>query len=252
MFHRPTPESKLTSSLNGLLEPDGLNQGWKLARQGAAQVHWGGEAVGVKTPGALVGTDGRLLAWQWYWVNGAVTANPARAVLFQMLARFGGRSEVSAWVTVYTEDGEDPSVAPRVLDRIRRRHVRIDRRGACLGGLDTCRHLGGSRPPIARAGSWSKGPPTIVAVSETPPQQARPCPQCSQAMAHLVLQGHQAKDVVVDHCAACRLVRFDALESVQLSGRGWVQALRELQRGARGEPSAHRPAVLRCPSTATH
>ena len=115
VFHRPTPESKLTSSLNRLLEPDGLNQGWKLARQGAAQVRWGGEAVGVKT-GALVGTDGRLLAWQWYWVDGTVTANPARAVLLQMLARFGGRSEVSAWVTVYTEDGEDPSVAPRVLD----------------------------------------------------------------------------------------------------------------------------------------
>ncbi len=90
--------------------------------------------------------------------------------------------------------------------------------------------------------------PTIGAVSETPTQHARPCPQCSQTMAHLVLQGHQANDVVVDHCAACRLLWFDALESVQLSGRGWVQALRELQRGARGEPSAHRPAVLQCPS----
>ena len=67
-------------------------------------------------------------------------------------------------------------------------------------------------------------------------------------MAHLVLQGHQGKDVVVDHCVACRLVWFDALESVQLSGRGWVQALRELQRGARNAPSAQRPPVLNCPS----
>jgi hypothetical protein len=67
-------------------------------------------------------------------------------------------------------------------------------------------------------------------------------------MTHLVLQGHQGKDVIVDHCAPCRLVWFDALESVQLSGRGWVKALRELQRGARGEPSAPRPAQLQCPS----
>jgi hypothetical protein len=67
-------------------------------------------------------------------------------------------------------------------------------------------------------------------------------------MVHLVLQGHQGNDVVVDHCAPCRLVWFDDLESVQLSGRGWVQALRELQRGARAGPSAQRPAQLSCPS----
>jgi rubrerythrin len=85
-------------------------------------------------------------------------------------------------------------------------------------------------------------------VSEATTQIQRACPQCRQTMAHLVLQGHQGKDVIVDHCAPCRLVWFDALESVQLSGRGWVQALRELQRGARGEPSAARPAQLQCPS----
>jgi hypothetical protein len=85
------------------------------------------------------------------------------------------------------------------------------------------------------------------AVTDTPTQTLRGCPQCRQPMAHLVLQGHQGKDVIVDHCAPCRLVWFDALESVQLSGRGWVQALRELQRGARGAPSGQRPAQLQCP-----
>jgi hypothetical protein len=88
----------------------------------------------------------------------------------------------------------------------------------------------------------------MPAVTDTPTQMLRTCPQCRQTMAHLVLQGHQGKDVVVDHCAPCRLVWFDALESVQLSGRGWVQVLRDLQRGARGEPSAQRPAQLQCPS----
>jgi Zn-finger nucleic acid-binding protein len=89
---------------------------------------------------------------------------------------------------------------------------------------------------------------TIPGVSDAPSQTQRTCPQCRQAMAHLVLHGHQARDVIVDHCARCRLVWFDALESVQLSGRGWVQALRELQRGARHEPSAHRPDTLHCPA----
>lgn len=84
--------------------------------------------------------------------------------------------------------------------------------------------------------------------AEPSTQLLRGCPQCAQPMAHLVLQGHHANDVIVDHCAACRLVWFDALESVQLSGRGWVQVLRELQRGARHGPSAHRPDPLHCPS----
>lgn len=66
-------------------------------------------------------------------------------------------------------------------------------------------------------------------------------------MAHLSLQGHDLRPVVVDHCLVCRLVWFDALESVHLAGLGWVRLLRELQRGAAGEPSAPRPATLACP-----
>lgn len=75
----------------------------------------------------------------------------------------------------------------------------------------------------------------------------RSCPQCAVTMAHVSLQGHGAQPVVVDHCAACRLVWFDALESVQLAGQGWVRLLRELQRGAAAEPAAQRPATLACP-----
>jgi len=66
-------------------------------------------------------------------------------------------------------------------------------------------------------------------------------------MAHLALQGHGAQQVVVDHCAACRLVWFDEMESVNLAGLGWIRLLRELQRGAAGEPPAPRPPTLACP-----
>ncbi|HET7526648.1 MAG TPA: hypothetical protein VFK10_11955, partial [Burkholderiaceae bacterium] len=50
-----------------------------------------------------------------------------------------------------------------------------------------------------------------------------------------------------DHCASCRLVWFDAMESVNLSGLGWIRLLRELQRGAAGEPPVPRPPTLACP-----
>lgn len=115
LFERPTPESKLTSALNRLLEPDGLNPQWKLARQSVAQARWAGETVNVRT-GVLIGNERRLLAWHWYWVDGTATTSPTRAALQQMLARLRGRSEVSAWISVYTLDSDDPSTAPRVLD----------------------------------------------------------------------------------------------------------------------------------------
>jgi uncharacterized protein YbaR (Trm112 family) len=85
-------------------------------------------------------------------------------------------------------------------------------------------------------------------VIDRPAQLLRACPQCAQTMTHLALQGHGAQPVVVDHCASCRLVWFDAMESVNLSGLGWIRLLRELQRGAAGEPPAPRPPTLACPA----
>lgn len=50
-------------------------------------------------------------------------------------------------------------------------------------------------------------------------------------MVHLALPGHSRARVDLDHCRPCGLVWFDALESVHLSGLGWVRLLRELQLG---------------------
>jgi hypothetical protein len=49
-------------------------------------------------------------------------------------------------------------------------------------------------------------------------------------MQHLELPTHGVRPVQLDHCQPCRLVWFDALESVQLDDLGWVRLLRELQR----------------------
>jgi len=58
----------------------------------------------------------------------------------------------------------------------------------------------------------------------------RACPQCRASMALLRLRAHTGRTIDVDHCAACRLVWFDTLESVQLAGLGWVELLREMSR----------------------
>lgn len=72
------------------------------------------------------------------------------------------------------------------------------------------------------------------------------CPQCAAPMHHLNLAG-RLKQVLVDHCQACRLVWFDPLESVQLVGLGWVALLRELQPGAADPPAHPTATALNCP-----
>lgn len=90
------------------------------------------------------------------------------------------------------------------------------------------------------------------------PDAPRACPQCRATMAQRKLRAHTGRTVVVDHCAACRLVWFDMLESVQLAGLGWVELLREMSRDEDVRPATAmssaaspapvpRPPTLPCP-----
>lgn len=114
LFGRSTPDSKLTSASNRLLEPDGLDPTWQLSQQGHAETSWDGKAVNVNKA-VLVSRDMRLLAWQWYWVDGVVTGNPLHASLLQLRARLQGRPEVSAWIAIYTRDTGNGADASRTL-----------------------------------------------------------------------------------------------------------------------------------------
>lgn len=69
-------------------------------------------------------------------------------------------------------------------------------------------------------------------------------------MAHLRLSSHGHAPADVDQCPACRLVWFDALESVQLDGMGWVRLLRELR--PEGAPSLPPPAQAASPCPTCH
>jgi EpsI family protein len=50
----------------------------------------------------LVADDTRLLAWQWYWVGGRLTASEHLAKLYTALDRLTGRGDDGAVVIVYT------------------------------------------------------------------------------------------------------------------------------------------------------
>ena len=113
VFDHPTSDAKLASSANRLVGSE--DPKWKQIERGVAETRRHGEVVPVRT-GTLVGRDGRILAWHWYWVDGTLTTSSARAALAQVLARLRGRSQMSAWVTAYTVEGDDPASAPPVLD----------------------------------------------------------------------------------------------------------------------------------------
>jgi EpsI family protein len=113
VFDHPTADAKLVSAANRLVGSE--NPKWKQIDRGAAEVRRHNEVVPVRT-GTLVGREGRILAWHWYWVDGTLTTSPARAALAQVLARVRGQSEMSAWVTAYTVEGDGPASGPAVLD----------------------------------------------------------------------------------------------------------------------------------------
>lgn len=61
------------------------------------------------------------------------------------------------------------------------------------------------------------------------------CSHCKLPMQPVGLAGHYGQSVEVDLCSPCHLVWFDSLESVRLSGLGWLQMLRAMEAAHRSE-----------------
>lgn len=74
------------------------------------------------------------------------------------------------------------------------------------------------------------------------------CPRCTGPMTPLVLSSHRHAPVTVDHCGDCRLVWFDALESVQLDALGWVRLLRTMESGLARPLAIAQVARPACPA----
>ena len=113
VFGRPTRDSKLVTSSNSIV--DARDPHWLLARRASAELHGEDEAVAVRS-GTLAGRQGRIVVWDWYWVDGTWTANPLHAWTLQMLARLQGRDATAAWLTLCTAERDGAPAAAHVLD----------------------------------------------------------------------------------------------------------------------------------------
>lgn len=111
--------SKLVSSSNQLVASD--DKHWARVSSSLVSASAGSETLSLRSselrgavqPG-MVGE--RLQVWQFYWVDGRLTASDVRAKLYGVLQRLSGRGDDGAAVTLYTaKDMDNPEAAEQAL-----------------------------------------------------------------------------------------------------------------------------------------
>lgn len=117
IFENQTWSSKLVSSVNQFGASE--SNYWKVIDSGITQTPYLGRSLVVKT-GVIRGDQMRIDARQWYWIDGAVTANDVKAKLIQLERRLGGQPDVSAWVAIYASNDSSPNGNAAVLDEFLR------------------------------------------------------------------------------------------------------------------------------------
>jgi exosortase A len=96
-YRQQSQESELVSWQNQLVRP--ADERWRKTAAGLRDL--AGAPDRVRTA-ELVADDTRLLAWQWFWVGGRLTASEHLAKLYIALDRLTGRGDDAAVVVVYT------------------------------------------------------------------------------------------------------------------------------------------------------
>ena len=90
---------KLVSSVNVLVQSS--DQRWAGVASGSRAITLGGESLRVKTAELKSTDDFRLVAWQWYWVNGHLTDSDFAAKAYTALSRLVGQGDDSAVIVIY-------------------------------------------------------------------------------------------------------------------------------------------------------
>jgi len=90
------------------------NRRWRQAAAGTVDVDVVGKRLRTRTA-VIVAPDQRLAVWQWYWIDGHVTASDYWAKFFQVVSRLEGDGDPAAWVVVFTPTETDEASVRRTL-----------------------------------------------------------------------------------------------------------------------------------------
>jgi exosortase A len=129
-------QRKLVSSTNVLVQSK--DDTWVQVSGGAASTQLGSEPLAVqraelRAQGSVLNADlQRLVAWQFFWVDGRVTASPAKAKLWGAWQKLKGQGDDGAIVVLYTQARQ--GAAADAADAVLQTFVR-DQGAALLSSL---------------------------------------------------------------------------------------------------------------------
>ena len=90
---------KMVSSSNVLVRSNDLQ--WSKVTSGTRQIAVDQQSISVRTVELLSVDSSRMVVWQWYWVNGHLTASDIKAKAYTALSRLAGQGDDSAVIIVY-------------------------------------------------------------------------------------------------------------------------------------------------------
>jgi EpsI family protein len=123
-FRQQGPQRKLISSTNVVATTD-TDAPWARVSEGSVALRLGGQIVLARqlvlraTALGLTAEAPRLRLWQFFWVNGHLTASPMKAKLLGALEMARGHGDDGAIVTLYALDEGDTQ---RVLEAFVQTH----------------------------------------------------------------------------------------------------------------------------------
>ena len=129
-------QRKLVSSTNVLVQSK--DDTWVQVSGGAASTQLGSEPLAVqraelRAQGSVLNADlQRLVAWQFFWVDGRLTASPAKAKLWGAWQKLKGQGDDGAIVVLYTQARQ--GAAADAADAVLQTFVR-DQGAALLSSL---------------------------------------------------------------------------------------------------------------------
>lgn len=112
VFANENSRSKLVTSVNKFVDSDSRN--WSQVSNGRTLMTITGTEISPKT-GVIIGGGRRIIAWQWYWLNGRTTGGDIQAKVWQLAGKLRGKADLGVWLAVSTYASGEDSTAEQLL-----------------------------------------------------------------------------------------------------------------------------------------
>ena len=113
-YRNQTQDSELVSHHNQIVVT--TDQSWRRTGSGVADAMLGTNAIRVRVSRLRdARTEGQLVLWHWYWIDGRQTTSDVIAKLYLALSRLTGQGDDSAVIVLFTPEAEHSDSGTVVL-----------------------------------------------------------------------------------------------------------------------------------------